>query len=86
MKEVERKAGALMEVLRAEEPRRIAEAIVKTDNWDWDWVIGLRREKEIREGEDCGGRELKLAGNPEGKRTGGVGCVGRAALENRAEF
>lgn len=45
MKEVERKAGALMEVLRAEEPRRIAEAIVKTDNWDWDWVIGLEEGK-----------------------------------------
>lgn len=36
MKELLRaeKAGALKEVLRAEEPRRIAEAIVVDDSWD----------------------------------------------------
>lgn len=46
MKEVDRKAGALREVLRAEEPRRIAEAILMTVQAGW--VVWSEGVKEIR--------------------------------------
>lgn len=40
MNGVDRKAGALIEVLRAEEPRRIAEAMMMTMQADWAVLYG----------------------------------------------